>query len=49
MQPDIHNREEVCGNNSQEDREKGSWELTADEEEEDENGNSEAESGKASC
>ena len=31
VQPDIHNTQEVCGNNSQEDREKGAWELTSDE------------------
>ena len=47
VKPDIHNGEEVCGNNSQEDREKGSWELTSDEE--DENGHSDVESGKDSC
>ena len=48
VQPDIHNGQEVSGNNSQDDREKGTWEITSHEDE-DENAMSEAESGQASC
>ena len=33
VQTDSHNKQEVCGNNSQQDREKGAWESTSDEDE----------------
>ena len=50
VQPDIHNDEEVPGNNSQDDCETGDWESTSDESEKGgETDKSDDETGKDSC